>query len=97
MLRRLVFSLPVLAIGWLAVLAGVMAIDGTAPAAFVPFPSAELLANLPQDAAITGRSTLSITLRSEAPGLTARLYGAGAWLVLPAGLEACIPGFLRET
>ncbi|PTX00690.1 hypothetical protein [Pararhodobacter aggregans] len=96
MIRRLLLALPILFLGWIATLALVMRLGGEAPAAFVPFPPASLLAALPGDVAVTGRSPVSLTLRSEGPDLTARLYAAGAWLVLPAGLEACIPGFLRQ-
>ncbi|QXT38935.1 hypothetical protein [Gymnodinialimonas ceratoperidinii] len=96
-IKRLLIALPLLLIGWIATLAIVMALGGTAPAAFVPFPPRDLAENLPRDITITGRSALSLTLRSEAENLPARLYHSGAWLVLPAGLEACIPNFLRET
>ena len=89
-------ALPVVFIGWIAILALVMRLGGDAPAAFVPFPPADLLSALPADVAITGRSPISLTLRSEAENLPAQLYEAGALLVLPAGLEACIPNFLRE-
>lgn len=96
MIRRLLLALPILLLGWIATLALVMRLGGEAPAAFVPFPPQGLLSALPGDVAVTGRSPVSLTLRSEAPDLTARLYAAGAWLVLPAGLEACIPAFLRQ-
>ncbi|WP_341860955.1 hypothetical protein [Gymnodinialimonas sp. 57CJ19] len=96
-IRRLLLGLPFLLIGWIATLATVMALGGAAPAAFVPFPSDRFIATLPQDIAITGRSAISLTLRSDAENLVARLYQSGAWLVLPAGLEACIPNFLRAS
>lgn len=96
-IRRLLLALPLLFIGWIATLAGVMALGGAAPAAFVPFPPRALAENLPRDITITGRSPVSLTLRSEAGNLPARLYRSGAWLVLPAGLEACIPNFLRNS
>ena len=89
--RRFVLAVPVLAVCWIAVLALVLRFGGEAPAVFVPFPPADLLASLP-DAAVTSVSPISLTLRSDTPDLTQRLYAAGAWLVLPAGLEGCIPG-----
>ncbi|WP_224814323.1 hypothetical protein [Hasllibacter sp. MH4015] len=95
-IRRLLIALPILFVGWIGTLAVVMAAGGDAPAAFVPFPSADLVDALPRDIAITGRSPISLTLRGDSATLTAQLYEAGAWLVLPAGLEACIPNFLRE-
>jgi hypothetical protein len=94
-IKRLAIPAPIVAVGWIATLALVMRLGGEAPAAFVPFPSATLLEALPADIAITGRSQVSLTLRSDMGDLPARLYASGAWLVLPAGLEACIPNFLR--
>lgn len=96
-IKRLLLAIPLLLIGWIATLATVMALGGAAPAAFVPFPSNTFIATLPQDITITGRSPISLTLRSETPNLPSRLYRSGAWLVLPAGLEACIPNFLRTS
>lgn len=93
--RRLIAALPLLLAGWIGTLALVMRLGGAAPAAFVPFPPATLLAALPEGVAVTGRSAVSLTLQGDAD-LTATLYAAGAWLVLPAGLEACIPNFLRR-
>ncbi|MEX3015958.1 hypothetical protein [Gymnodinialimonas hymeniacidonis] len=96
MLKRILIALPVVLIGWIAILALVMRLGGEAPAAFVPFPPAGLISALPENVTITGRSPISLTLRSEADNLPAQLYEAGAYLVLPAGLEACIPRFLRD-
>jgi len=96
MIRGLLLALPLVVVGWIAVLAVVLRVGGAAPAVFVPFPPGDLLATLSDDVSVTGASPVSLTLRSEAPGLVTRVYGAGAWLVLPAGLEACIPAFLRE-
>jgi len=96
MIRRLILALPVLLMAWIAVLAVVLRLGGPAPAVFVPFPPDGLLAALAGDVSVTGVSPVSLTLGSTAPDLVGRVYAAGAWLVLPAGLEACIPAFLRE-
>ncbi|MBF9044194.1 hypothetical protein HKCCE4037_12700 [Rhodobacterales bacterium HKCCE4037] len=96
MLKRILIALPLVFAGWIATLALVMRLGGEAPAAFVPFPPNDFVAALPADIAITGRSPISLTVRSDTTDLPATLYAAGAWLVLPAGLEACIPNFLRE-
>jgi hypothetical protein len=96
MLRSLLMALPVLVVAWLAILAIVMRAGGEAPAAFVPFPPDGLIASLSDDVSVTGASPISLTLQSDGPDLVGRLYDAGAWLVLPAGLEACIPRFLRS-
>lgn len=96
-IKRLLIAVPLVLFGWLATLALVMRAGGEAPAAFIPFPTTAFIESLPPDVAITGQSSISLTLRSDDANLPARLYTAGAWLVLPAGLEACIPNFLRET
>lgn len=95
-MKRLLLALPVVIVAWIGILALVMRLGGDAPAAFVPFPPSDFAAALPAEVAITGRSAISLTLRSEAENLPAQLYEAGAWLVLPAGLEACIPNILRR-
>jgi hypothetical protein len=96
MLRRVLLALPLVIVAWIAILALVMRLGGDAPAAFVPFPPQDFIASLPPYVTITGRSPISLTLRSETEALPRHLYRAGAWLVLPAGLEACIPTFLRQ-
>lgn len=95
LVRSILLALPVLVFGWLAVLALVLRFGADAPAVFVPFPPETLLADLGDGVAVTGASTISLTLKSDRPDLVQAAYGAGAWLVLPAGLEACIPAFLR--
>ena len=95
-MKRLLWILPTVFLAWITILALVMRFGGDAPAAFVPFPPADFITALPPDIAITGRSRMSLTLRSETENLPQQLYRAGAWLVLPAGLEACIPTFLRQ-
>ena len=94
LIRQLLLTLPVLLVAWIAILALVLRLGGEAPAVLVPFPPEGLVAALP-DVSVTGASHVSVTLKSDAPDLPARVYAAGAWLVLPAGLEACIPNFLR--
>ncbi len=94
MIRRILLAIPVLFAGWILVLTVVMRLGGEAPGAFVPWPSGTFIASLPEDVAITNRSAMSITLQTEQTDLTKRLYAAGAYVVLPAGLDACIPAFL---
>ncbi|MDJ0626683.1 MAG: hypothetical protein QNJ44_00375 [Rhodobacter sp.] len=97
LIRLILAGLPLLLVGWIGTLAIVMRLGGDAPAAFVPFPPEAFTAALPADVAVVGRSPISLTLRSEGADLTRRLYDAGARIVLPAGLEACIPAGFRET
>lgn len=94
LILRLVVAMPLLLLGWLVILALVLYAGAPAPAILVPFPPAGFVGAM-GEASVTGASSVSLTLRSDAPGLVARAYAAGAWLVLPAGLDACIPGFLR--
>ncbi len=96
MLKRVLIAIPIVLVGWIAILALVMRLGGEATAAFVPLPPSDFITALPDGIAITGRSAISLTLRSETENLPSQLYEAGAWLVLPAGLEACIPRFLRQ-
>jgi hypothetical protein len=42
------------------------------------------------DASIVDASGSFVRLRGDGPGFVARLYGAGAWLVLPAGAGGCL-------
>jgi hypothetical protein len=90
-LRPYLMALPIVALAWLALLAGVMRLSGQAPAALVILPPASFVANLPEGIAITARGPFSITVKSTTPDLTAALYAAGATLVLPAGLQGCLP------
>ncbi|MCA3453936.1 MAG: hypothetical protein IOC92_09170 [Rhodobacter sp.] len=92
---RLLAGLPVLVCVWLALLALVLRLGAPAPAVVVLFPSKGFVSAI-GSAEITGASSFSLTLRSDMPGLAARAYAAGAWFVLPAGLDACIPPGLRQ-
>lgn len=91
LLRGIALALPILAFGWLALLAIVLRLGGAAPAVLVPFPPTGLVAALGPDVQVSAVSAASITLRSDMPDLVARIYAAGGWLVLPAGLDGCIP------
>ena len=88
---RLLGGVALVGIAWIAIMAGVMRFSDAAPAAVVIFPSARLLAHLPDAAAILSQTGFSVTVRSDQAGLAAELYAAGAWLVLPAGLTGCLP------
>jgi len=88
--KRVLAALPIVLVGWIAVMALVMRFSSAAPAAVVLLPAQSLLANLPQETAILGLSGWALTVRNSA-GVTEDLYAAGAWLVLPAGLTGCLP------
>ncbi len=90
-IRRIGLALPLVLALWIGVMAIVMVATDAAPGAVVIMPSQTLIANLPDGAAILGRSPISLTLASDASGFGRALYSAGAWLVLPAGLTGCLP------
>ncbi|MBS8228692.1 hypothetical protein DYI42_20900 [Vannielia litorea] len=69
----------------------VMRFSDAAPAAVVMFPSEGFIAALPSDAAVISAGPATVTLKSDTPDFAARLYAAGALLVLPAGLTGCLP------
>ena len=89
-IKRIAGTVAVLLVGWIAVMALVMRFSDAAPAAVVIWPSRDFLANLPP-VAVMARGPGTITLRDDGPDLAKRLYDAGAWLVLPAGLTGCLP------
>ena len=91
MITKIVLASFAVAMGWLAVLAGVMVLSDAAPAALVMFPDPGLLNDLPDGVAIVSRNAVSVTLISEIDGFGAALYRAGAFVVLPAGLLGCAP------
>lgn len=91
MTTKVIASLLAVAVGWIAVLAGVMLVSDAAPAALVLFPSEAFLNALPDDVGIVSTNAFSATFSSQGTGITAALYDAGAIMVLPAGLLGCAP------
>jgi hypothetical protein len=89
-LRRWLLALPLVAAGWIGVLALVMRLGGEAPAALVLFPPEGFVRALPEGVAVVSSGPVSLTLRGG-EGLVASLYRSGAPLVLPAGLTGCLP------
>lgn len=87
--RHLVLGGMLLFLGWLAVLALVLRLGGPAPAALVVWPPEGFLVALPPEVSVTSRNALGLTAKGG-PDLVAELYAAGAPLVLPAGLAACL-------
>ena len=88
--RRILLALPVVIAAWIAMLAIVMRLSGDAPDALVLWPTQALMAHLPDGVSITSIGPYSVTLRGG-PELVASLYASGARLVLPAGLQGCLP------
>lgn len=92
MIIRALAILVMLGCGWVAVLAGVMVTTDASPAALVLFPSQDFLNDLPEGAAIMGKTWYSVTLADPQDGFAQSLYQAGALLVLPSGLQGCSLG-----
>ena len=90
-IRRLAVFVPLIFLGWIAVMALVMRFSDAAPAAVVVLPSEGFVERLPKDVAILAITPVSLTLQSDLPGFAKRLYARGALLVLPAGLTGCLP------
>ncbi len=89
-LGRWLVAVPLVLGGWLAVLALVAGLGGKAPALVILFPPDGLIAALPDGVAVVGRGPVSLTVSGGAD-LAAQLYRLGAPLVLPAGLQGCVP------
>lgn len=89
-IRRVLIAVPFVLFGWIAVMALVMRFSDAAPAAVVVFPTADVIAGLPDDAGILGMNRWALTVANQ-PEMTTALYSAGARLVLPAGLTGCLP------
>ncbi|MDA9008472.1 hypothetical protein N9K16_00770 [Alphaproteobacteria bacterium] len=84
-------TLLLVLLSWIGLSAVVLLFTDRAPAALVVLPSSEFFAQMPDDASIISQTNFSITLSSKEPSFTNRLYRSGAILVLPAGMEGCLP------
>ena len=89
-IRRLALALPIVLLGWVAVMTVVMRFSDAAPAAVVPLPSQAFMEALPADVAILDITDIAVTFANR-PNLAEALYQAGARIVLPAGLTGCLP------
>lgn len=90
-IRGAVTAVLCLGAAWLGVLLAVTRLSSAAPAYVVLFPSTDFVAQLAPDIAVTQVNRFSVTVSSSATALPDALFAAGAALVLPAGLEACVP------
>ena len=77
--------------GWVAVLVIVMRFSDAASGALVLWPPRDFVGRLPPEVAVVGIGPRWMTVMSDRPGLAAALYAAGARIVLPAGLQGCVP------
>lgn len=90
-IKTWVLSLAGALAGWFCLQLALMYFTDAAPGAVVLFPSAHFIADLPAGVAVVGAGANWISVKSDAPALGKSLYGAGARVVLPAGLPGCLP------
>lgn len=95
--RGVLLALPLALLGWIAVTASVAFFTDAAPGAVAFFPSDGFVTRLPEGATLVDARPVAVTVASDEPGLARALYGAGALLVLPAGLPGCLPLTLPRT
>ncbi|WP_412564364.1 hypothetical protein [Thalassobius sp. MITS945101] len=90
-IKSVLIALPLMLLGWVATLVLVGLLSDAAPAQVVLWPGVDFTADLATDIRVIGATSWSVTLESDQPALARKLYAAGAWLVLPAGLPGCLP------
>jgi hypothetical protein len=88
-IKSLLITMGLVCASWIGILALVAVLGGDAPAYVVLFPMNGFLTHLPPEVAISSVTTFSTTVNISGDFSVAELYAAGAWLVLPAGLEGC--------
>lgn len=79
-----------LVLGWFAAMASVMLATEVAPAALAIAPDASLLGRLGDQTSLLKGGRHVFVLTSDETGYVRQLYGAGAWLVLPALRNGCL-------
>ncbi len=89
-IRTVALTLLIVTMCWIALLALITRFSNTAPSVRVLFPSLSLISQLPP-VSILDKNSWSMTLQSNDPELVRALYARGAWLVLPSGLQGCLP------
>jgi len=88
--RTWFIAVALVLVSWIGLQLGVMYFTDTAPGAVALFPSDGFIERLPADAAIVGIGNNWIAVSFDGSGLGRKLYEAGAWIVLPAGLPGCL-------
>jgi hypothetical protein len=88
--RRSAAVMALLLMLWFAVTAAMTISPGVTQAATIIFPTMVLMNNLPDNVSVLrwDRATASVT--SADPDFVRALYGAGAFLVLPARKAGCM-------
>ena len=75
---------------WFSVTAMMTFAPGATRAATIIFPSTALMNNLPRDVSVLRWDRATASVVSADPEFVRRLYGAGAFLVLPSRKTGCI-------
>ncbi|MCB1480214.1 MAG: hypothetical protein R3D43_09445 [Tepidamorphaceae bacterium] len=88
-LRRVLAACAIL-LAWVVVMAVLMVVAEPAPAALVFGGRPNLPGNLSEDIRMMRSSRHMMVLTSSEPGYVREIYGAGAWLVLPALRNGCL-------
>jgi hypothetical protein len=89
-LRRSAAIMALLLMFWFAVTALITFTPGVTQAATIVFPSKALMNHLPQDVSVLRWDSATASVTSADPDFVRRLYGAGAFLVLPARKAGCL-------
>ena len=89
-LRQSAAVMALLLMFWFAVTALMTFAPGVTQAATIIFPSSALMNNLPDDVSVLRWDSATASVTSADPAFVRRLYGAGAFLVLPARKAGCI-------
>lgn len=84
-------SVLVVLFGWISLQLAVMYFADVAPGAVTLFPNEGFISRLPANTGILDIGNSWIMVAPDAPELGKKLYAAGAWIVLPAGLPGCLP------
>ena len=90
-IRSWIISVAMVLVSWISLQLGVMYFTDSAPGAVALFPSDDFISRLPEDAAVVDIGNNWIAVSFDGANLGRKLYGAGAWIVLPAGLPGCLP------
>lgn len=90
-IKRWIASVFFVFSGWISLLIGVTYFTDAAPGAMALFPDNRFVSRLPPNTAIMDIGKFWITVTSDEVALGKKLYEAGAFVVLPAGLTGCFP------
>jgi hypothetical protein len=88
--RRSAAIMALLLMFWFVVTALMTFAPGVTQAATILFPSSALMNHLPQDVSVLRWDSATASVTSADPDFVRKLYGAGAFMVLPARKSGCL-------